>query len=366
MTRAANVLAAVVVPMVVPLVLAGGCVSYDALRAPRAGAADGGRPADVQSHDGPLATSSDAVIPGTGAPSADGSAPAPADGAPGPRDGSSDDPRPAPSDGPPPKLDAPGDPRPPADAPSDPPPAPVDTAPTAQELAFGCPPDAELRACFTFDDIGAGTLLVDHSGRGNHGFLNTALVAAGVSGAGLSFTEPAQYATLPDATSLRLAGEEATFEAWLRPTGSPSDNGADYIIGKVNTTYQGWAFAIYLGEARVYVDGVTGRGGGPLTFGFWNHVSVVLARSGVLVYINGQRVSEVLAPLAIPAITDALTVGNARPELAAPLPDRHAFHGEIDVLRIYGRARRPEEICAAADRVWTAAGACTPRAVSVR
>jgi hypothetical protein len=162
-----------------------------------------------------------------------------------------------------------------------------------------------------------------------------------------------------DAESLRLAGAEATFEAWIRPTGSPLDNAADIILGKVDLDLVGWAFALYGTDIRLYVGGTTSRGAAGVRFGFWNHVAIVVARAGVLVYIDGKQVGAQLPPLPLPLKTVPVTVGNTNP-MATTNPDRSGYSGDLDVVRIYGRVRRPEEICADADGTFTA-GACRPR-----
>jgi hypothetical protein len=235
----------------------------------------------------------------------------------------------------------------------------LDTAPTPEDLAFGCPPDPGLRLCFTFDDVGVGTRLTDRSGRGNHGFLDTAKVAGGVLGSALSFSAGTHVARLPDSDSLRLAEGEVTFEAWIRPAASPLDGGADVIIGKVDLDYVGWALALYGSDVRLYVNGTTWRGAPGVRFGFWNHVAVVLGTAGALVYVDGKQVLEMMTPLPIPLNTVPVSIGNTNPAIPNDKA-RSAFTGEVDVVRIYGRTRRPDEICAAADGRWMAGG-CRPR-----
>jgi hypothetical protein len=239
-----------------------------------------------------------------------------------------------------------------------------DTAPSAEEVAFGCPADPELRLCLTFDDVGTGTRLTDHSGRGNHGFLNTARLVGGVSGSALGFSVGTQHARIPDAESLRLTGAESTFEAWIRPTMSPVDAGADIIIGKVDLDYGGWALALYGAEVRLYVSGVTQRGAPGIRFGFWNHVAIVLAPGGVLIYVNGKEAAPLQPPLPIPLKTGLVTIGNTNPAVMNDV-NRSGYFGDVDVIRLYGRAKRPAEICADADGSWTA-GACRPRTAAPR
>ena len=350
--------------MLAPLALTLACADYGHLRAPAAATSDGGDARqDTRGTDGgapdqaPIANDgggfdlvgADLVAGGDTAGTGDvpDAATSPAD-------------VPAPTPDLPPPIDTAA---PSPDLSTAPPDlAPPDSGPSATELAFGCPADEALRLCFTFDDIGTGTRLTDHSGRGNHGFLHTARVAGGVQGAALSFSTGAHFAQVPDSESLRLADAEVTYEAWIRPTMSPPDLGADIILGKVDPDYVGWAFALYGNDIRLYVNGNTARGASGVRFTFWNHVAIVLGRDGALVYINGKQVSELLPPLPIPLRLGLVTIGNTNPAIMND-KNRSGYTGEVDVLRIYARVRRPEEICAAADGAWTA-GACRPRAVA--
>jgi hypothetical protein len=232
--------------------------------------------------------------------------------------------------------------------------------PTPEEVAFGCPPDPELRACYAFDDPGP---MMDGSGRGNHMMRNTALwVNEGVRGGTLRFTTGRQFAVIPDAPSLQLAGSEATFEAWIRPTmSSGTDGGADTIASKFNSGFTGWSLAGYNHEVRLYTTGTINHGAGTFLDRSWTHVAVVLSKAGVDVFLDGVRRNPMpLPPLTITVNQESVTIGGLDPaNLGALPPERFAFYGDIDVLRIYGRPRRPEEICAAAGRAFTA-GSCRP------
>jgi hypothetical protein len=245
--------------------------------------------------------------------------------------------------------DLPGAPA--ADAPTD---LPADTAtpPTREQVMYGCVADPELRACYTFDD--PGTTLVDRSANENHGELNTAAVVAGAHGNALQFTDGKQYAIVRDRPSLRLSGSEATFEAWIRPDRAPvADMAADMWAAKVGLQNAGYSFAGYGGEIRVYA-GAVARGGGTLTPGIWAHAAVVCSATGVTIYLDGVRAHpDPLPPVTFTPGPDLLTIGNLNPERATISAPYFAFYGAIDVLRIYGRARSPQEICADAGGTWS-------------
>jgi hypothetical protein len=71
-------------------------------------------------------------------------------------------------------------------------------------------------------------------------------------------------------------------------------------------------------------------------------------------YIDGTRVAAV-PPAALDLLpnTEPLTLGNRNPAQNDSAPALTAFYGDLDVLRIYARSKRPEEICADAGRAWS-------------
>jgi hypothetical protein len=313
--------------------------SYHERNPPAVDSAVDGRPADTRPGDTAADVAADG--PSTGVPPEVG-------------DGAGHDPAPS---GPDAVVEA----RPPdGPAPETPPPEAGATPPTPEQLAFGCPEDAELRACYTFDDPNPMT---DGSGRGNDMMRNTAQwVADGARGGTLRFTTGRQFAVIPDSPSLRLAGSEATFEAWIRPTmSSGTDGGADTIASKFTSSFTGWSFAAYNHEVRLYVTGSINAAAGTFQDSRWTHVAIVLSKTGVDIYLDGVKRNPMpLPPLTMTANQESVTVGGLDPvNLGALPPERFAFHGDIDVLRIYGRPRRPDEICAASGRTFMG-GSCRP------
>jgi Concanavalin A-like lectin/glucanases superfamily len=248
--------------------------------------------------------------------------------------------------------------RAPEDAPpSPPPPPPPPPPPSSEQLAFGCPPDPALRACYTFDE--GGPKLTDHSGKGNHGTRNTADLTAGVRGLALRFLDGKKFAVVPDSPTLRLSGTGFTFEAWIRPTMSPMDGAADFIAGKVVPDGSGFLLGIYDGRVGAWNGGRSSRQAGALDFNTWSHVATVLSETEVIIFIDGSRVhAEQLQPLVLLANSEPMTLGNHDPATTTVTPERSAFYGDVDVLRIYARVKTPEEICADAYRVWTQ-GVCS-------
>jgi Concanavalin A-like lectin/glucanases superfamily len=143
---------------------------------------------------------------------------------------------------------------------------------------------------------------------------------------------------------------------------SGTDKGADTIASKWTGAFTGYSFATYGQQVGGYVGGATGVVRGMFALNAWSHVAAVFSREGVQIYINGEPQTPTPVPpaLTIPSNLEPLTIGNLNPAiLGASPPATHGFHGDIDVVRIYGRSRTPEEICRDAYRVWS--GTCRDR-----
>jgi hypothetical protein len=259
-------------------------------------------------------------------------------------------------------MDAQGTPDAPivADAPTvadafDGPSSPADAGPGAEEIAFGCPPDPELRFCYTFD--APGDTLIDGSAHANHGMRNTAGTAPGMRGLALSFTTGQQMALVPEHPAQRLAGSRATFEAWIRPSASSgTDMVADSIVSKF-TAMSGYTFGAYGRELRVYSSGTNARGAGQFALNAWTHAAVVMDTAGVDVYLDGVRVNGApLAAITLVPNTEPMTIGHLMPGVVSL--EASGFYGLVDVLRVYGRPKTPREICLDAFRTWSPEGLC--------
>jgi hypothetical protein len=227
------------------------------------------------------------------------------------------------------------------------------TPPTPEQTAFGCPPDPALRACYSFDE--AGDAITDRSGQGNHGMRNSAEVTAGVRTMALRFADGQGFAIVPDAPSLQLSGTSATFEAWIRPTASAMDGRVDFIAGKWTRGNLGYLFGLYDRKLSMNRSGGTGsRSEVQLKLMTWAHLAVVLTASEVIMYVDGTRVMAApTTALDLPPNTEPLTLGNRNPAQNMDAPALTAFYGDLDVLRIYARSKRPEEICADAGRAYS-------------
>jgi hypothetical protein len=257
--------------------------------------------------------------------------------------------------------DGPGSPPPdaPADLPAVAPDAPRDVAPDlGQDLppgtppAFGCPADNALVACYTFDGD-TGNVISDGSGLSNSGTTDAVRVR-GVHGMALRFSDGAQVAQVKNAPSLKLMGSNATIEAWVKPAMYPAEMALDFLVGKVGTGEDdGYAFGLYMGKVGGY-RGAHGQLAGAVPTGVWTHVAVVWGPDGLSHYQNGTRVGS-FGRLDLLPNDEPLTLGN-RSRIGAPISSPYfAFYGELDVVRIYARARTAAEICADANRTMVGA-----------
>jgi hypothetical protein len=289
-----------------------------------------------------------------------GSPPLPADGSPG-------DARP--SDGAPDRLDGADDPSslfPDAAAdlrvvtPDAGPDAPRDVLPDREPdlppgtpPAFGCPTDSALVACYTFDSD-SGATISDGSGLGNAGTTDAVRVR-GVHGMALRFSDGAQVAQVKNAPALKLMGSNATIEAWVKPAMYPADMALDFLVGKVGSNpADGYAFGLAMaGKFGGYAGG-SGQLAGAVPVGVWSHLAAVWGPDGLSLYQNGIRVGS-FGRLDLLPNDEPLTLGN-RSRVGAPISSPYfAFYGDLDVVRIYNRARTAAEICADANRMMVGA-----------
>jgi hypothetical protein len=235
-------------------------------------------------------------------------------------------------------------------------------APSPADLAaFGCPADPALLACYTFDD--PANRLTDGSPHGNHGMINSARVTSGVRGSALSFVTGNEFAIVPASPSLRVEGSGYTFEAWVRPTQSPADARVDFIAARWTAANTGFLFGAYDAALDINSSGGTGRRATTkLSLQRWSHVAVVASGTGVVLYTQGVA-EAAMAALSFVGNDEPLTIGNRNPASSPDPGAQTAFLGDIDVLRIYSRAKTPPEICADANRTWTGTS-CVDRAFS--
>lgn len=211
-----------------------------------------------------------------------------------------------------------------------------------------------LVARWRFDDDPDATTVADCSGNANHGLrLGGTLVApAPAIGTGTALSLPGgAWVGFGNPQSLNLSGA-FTASAWIKP-GDMNDT--HYIVGKSNDySISGWRLAYRSQAGRnlsfaMAFDDPTLDGcfaiGGSAPVGQWTHVAGVFRPNEALeVYVGGVLVAKdpgCAKQLFVPSPVEA-RVG-ARSDGAA------TFIGDIDDVRVYGRAVASAEIEALAN-----------------
>jgi len=229
---------------------------------------------------------------------------------------------------------------------------------------FGCPADSTLRACFLFDE-GTGTSIADGSGNGNTG-TSSAGWTTGISGTAAVITSVSQTIVVPPSATLDFGGA-TTIEAWVNPsaTASAATNNATLVTKFDPTSGNGWALTDESGYPNVGSD--TGlfsvAAKTALPQGAWTHLAAVADGTDISLFVNGSPVVLYQGgltgtpwsprPGTFSSTTYEVEIGNWNPGNASGV-----FYGAIDVVRIYARAKTAQEICADANRSWSA-GTCS-------
>jgi len=195
-----------------------------------------------------------------------------------------------------------------------------------------------LVAAYSFDE-GAGGVVRDASGNGNHGTIaNAGWTASGRYGGALFFDGSSALVTVPDSPSLHLSGG-ATLEAWVNPL-------------EVDFS---WRDVIYKGPDNYYLEatsdltsapaaGGTFGGKGALTAGTealpanaWSHLAATHDGSTIRLYINGVLVSSQRQMGAIATSGNPLQIGGDG-------IFGQYFAGIIDEVRVYNVALTETQI----------------------
>ncbi len=229
---------------------------------------------------------------------------------------------------------------------------------------FGCPADSTLRACFLFYE-GAGSSVTDGSGNGNTG-TSSAGWTTGVSGTAAVITSVSQTIVVPHSATLDFGGA-TTIEAWVNPSSAANNatNNATLVTKLDPTSSNGWALTYQGGHPNIGSDTgfFTVAAMTPIPSGTWSHLAAVADGANITLYVNGVPVVLYQGgltgtpvnprPGTITANSYEVEIGNWNPGSASGV-----FNGAIDVVRIYARAKTAQEICADADRTWSA-GICS-------
>ena len=210
--------------------------------------------------------------------------------------------------------------------------APGTTIDAGPPVVFCDPDDPELVACFRFEGTPD-----DESG--------TALI---VNAIGVDFDEgvSGRAAVLTNSSEMYIESTSAldvaavTIEMWVRPDALPPTAPARAGLFDNDGQYSMFVF----GDGRVQCLGGNGiaEGLGVLTVGTWTHVACVHDGNDIYLYADGQlRQMDTASPL-VTGLGNNSHIGSNSPD------SNGRFIGRIDELRIWSRARTPDELCEAA------------------
>jgi len=165
---------------------------------------------------------------------------------------------------------------------------------------------------------------------------------AGEGGGGALFFDNADdYVHVGDPPVLDLS-DAVTFEAWIFPTDAGSD---DPVLAKEGSGgRQAYWFGVYNGRFGLLLnDGSDGwaldaRASGSIVNGRWQHIASTWDGTTWRNYLNGQIVDEGTWSGTIADSVSPLTIGSNSDY------NTRKFGGALDEVRIWNRARSPEEI----------------------
>jgi hypothetical protein len=193
------------------------------------------------------------------------------------------------------------------------------------------------------------------SGNGLTGTLVGATWTMGEYGNGLSFNGSSNYVDVGNPSALQLTGS-ATWSAWVYATSDPRDDGN--MIAKSQGIF-GWQFKTSpdTGPHR-FAIGITGPGNTWVqrngttvrALNTWNHMAGVYnaAVQTLDIYVNGVLDDGILSsasPGVAPTVpASQLNNASANVNIGRRTDAGYYFSGDIDEVRVYGRALTPSEI----------------------
>jgi len=146
----------------------------------------------------------------------------------------------------------------------------------------GAAPDEGQVAYWDFDE-GAGDVLHDRSGHGNHGRIHGATWVASGRGYALSFDGENDYVDCGNPPILDITGP-ITLQAWVHPVAV--NRGEPGIAGKFFESYA----LTYYGNAYWYISSGGNNVNGPMKMNTWTHLAGTFDGTTLRMYVNGEEV----------------------------------------------------------------------------
>jgi hypothetical protein len=193
-----------------------------------------------------------------------------------------------------------------------------------------------------------GTDVCDLSGNANHGTNNG---ATWIDGRGptfeqvdktqaLNFNGVSDRVVIPNNVNITFTTEDFSLEGWIKLS---KKNDIMFFLEKGEYIVNGWEFAVWNTNKlkfRTYQQGAFQEQDAKtlLNTDVWYHVVAVRSGSSVKLYLNGIDDTGTPVTMTNPAIN------NTEMRIGTRYNGNYSFNGQIDDVRIYNRALRPEEI----------------------
>jgi chitodextrinase len=195
-----------------------------------------------------------------------------------------------------------------------------------------------LVAAYSFD-AGSGSLVADASGNGNDGAVTGATwTTSGKNKGALTFDGVDDWVTVPDTASLDLS-TGMTLEAWVRPA---AIGGWRTVLAKERSG--GIVYTLHASQedlkpvGQVDIDGEQDAvGPSSLPLNAWTHLAATYDGTTVRLYVNGALAGSSTYAGSIPASSGPLRLGGNSIW-------SEWFRGELDDVRVYGRALSAAEL----------------------
>ena len=195
-----------------------------------------------------------------------------------------------------------------------------------------------LVAAYSFNE-GAGTTLVDRSGRGHTGTISGATWSTqGRFGSALSFDGVNDWVTIGDTAALDLT-TGMTLEAWVAPSTL-----SGWRTALLKERPGGLAYSLYTSGDGTRPSGYVAApgdvaviGSASLPVNSWAHVALTYDGATLRLFVNGVQVIARALSSAITTSTGVLRIGGNSVW-------SEFFQGRIDEVRIYNRALTATEI----------------------
>lgn len=209
-------------------------------------------------------------------------------------------------------------------------------------VTAGSGTETNLVARWDFDE-GAGDVLRDFSGNGNHGKIHGARWIKSGNGHALQFNGVNDYVDCGNGPSLDLT-TSLTLEVWAHPDAPTTSEPG--ILGKF---YDSYLITYYKDGSSYFYIGGPGDNGVPasIKIGQWSHLAAVFDGNQLRFFVNGREISSGPSKYNRARPGGNLMIGGKIGDpsrIDEALRSSGFFAGQIDAARVYNRAMTAAEI----------------------